>query len=94
MAEVELAGAALVDLIERIVSGIGRSGRQWTSARRKESLQRVLGGSRIDAQLLQRRLSQLVASWDGEGGESDELESLVEPSASPATAASTPADAA
>ena len=94
LAEAEPAGAALADLIERIVSGIGRSGRQWTSARRKESLQRVLGGSRIDAQLLQRRLSQLVASWDGEGGESDEPESLVDPSATPATAASTPAGAA
>ena len=83
-AEAESAGAALADLIERIVSGIGRSGRQWTSARRKESLQRVLSGSRIDAQLLQRRLSQLVASWDGEGGDAGEAEPLVDATAAPA----------
>ena len=43
--------------------------KQWTTARRKESLQRVLAGSRLDAQLLQRRLWQLVGSWDGDGEE-------------------------
>ena len=90
-AEADSAGAALAELIERIVSGIARSGRQWTSARRKESLQRVLSGSKIDGQLLQRRLSQLVASWDGEGGDIGESEAIVAATATPVVAPSTAA---
>ena len=56
-------GAAIAVLIERIVRGIERGSRGWTAARKKESLQRVLDGSRSDARRLQQRLSQLVASW-------------------------------
>ena len=59
-------GVALATLVERIVRGIERGGRGWTTARKKESLQRVLDGSRSDAQRLQQRLSQLVASWEGD----------------------------
>lgn len=59
-------GSAIATLIERIVRGIDRGSRDWTPARKKESLQRVLAGSRSDARRLQQRLSQLVASWDGE----------------------------
>jgi diguanylate cyclase len=59
-------GAAIAVLIERIVRGIERVSRGWTAARKKESLQRVLDGSRSDARRLQQRLSQLVASWDGD----------------------------
>lgn len=65
------AGAELAGLIERIVRGVERGGRQWTSARRKESLQRLLAGSRGDAGLLRTRLAQLLGSWDkdcGDGG--------------------------
>lgn len=57
-------GAAIAALIERIVRGLERSSRDWTAARKKDSLQRVLNGSRSDARRLQQRLSQLVASWD------------------------------
>jgi diguanylate cyclase len=59
-------GAAIATLIERIVRGIERGSRGWTAARKKESLSRVLDGSRSDAKRLQQRLSQLVASWEGE----------------------------
>lgn len=59
-------GSAIAALIERIVRGIERGSRGWTPARKKEGLQRVLGGSRSDAKRLQQRLSQLVASWDTE----------------------------
>ncbi len=69
----ETQAAALASLIERIVRGVERGGRVWTSGRRKESLQRVLAGSRIDSQLLQRRLPQLVASWDDDSVDSDAL---------------------
>ena len=56
-------GQALAGLIERIVRGVDQGGKQWTRARRRESLQRVLAGSRSDADRLQQRLDQLVTSW-------------------------------
>jgi diguanylate cyclase len=59
-------GPAVAALIERIVRGIERGSKGWTAARKKESLQRVLDGSRSDVRRLQQRLSQLVASWDSE----------------------------
>jgi diguanylate cyclase len=67
----ETQAAALAFLLERIVRGVERGGRQWTRARRKESLQRVLAGSRIDAQVLHRRLTQLVGSWDSDSLDDD-----------------------
>jgi len=60
------SGQQLAELIDRIVRGVERRSRQWTSARKKDSLQRVLDGSRGDASRLQQRLRQLVASWDTE----------------------------
>jgi diguanylate cyclase len=66
------AGEQLADLIDRIVRGVERRSRQWTSARKKDSLQRVLSGSRGDADRLQQRLRQLVASWDSESPEGAE----------------------
>jgi len=62
-------GAAIAGLIEKIVRGIERGSKGWTSARKKESLQRVLDGSRSDAKRLQQRLAQLVASWDSDTSE-------------------------
>ncbi len=56
-------GQALAGLIERIVRGVDQGSKQWTRARRRDSLQRVLTGSRSDAERLQQRLDQLVASW-------------------------------
>jgi hypothetical protein len=61
-------GQQIAGLIERIVRGIERGSKGWTAARKKESLQRVLDGSRSDAKRLQQRLTQLVASWDTEPG--------------------------
>ena len=69
LADAAADGAALATLIERIMRGVERGGRGWTTARKKESLQRVLDGSRSDAQRLQQRLSQLVASWDGDAAD-------------------------
>jgi diguanylate cyclase len=57
---------ALAVLIERIVRGIERSGHNWTPARRKEGVQRVLSGSRGDSRRLQQRLAQLVNSWESD----------------------------
>jgi diguanylate cyclase len=79
------AGAALADLFERVTRGLERGGRQWTGARRKESLQRVLAGSRLDAQLLQRRLLQLVSSWEGDAVDGIEPAARDAAGAQPAT---------
>ncbi|MCW7540498.1 diguanylate cyclase [Aquabacterium sp. A7-Y] len=59
-------GEAWAALIGRLVKGVERGGRQWTSGRKKDSLQRVLDGSRSDAQRLQQRLGQLASSWDSD----------------------------
>ena len=63
-------GPAIAGLIERVVRGLERGSKGWTSARKKESLQRVLDGSRSDSKRLQQRLTQLLTSWEGEPGES------------------------
>ncbi len=59
-------GDSLAMLIESIVRGIERGGKQWTLARKKDSLQRVLSGSRGDAARLQQRLRQLVGNWESD----------------------------
>jgi diguanylate cyclase len=59
----------LAQLLENLVAALDRGSRQWTRARRKEGVQRVLAGSKADAQRLQQRLSHLVASWDSDSGE-------------------------
>jgi len=64
------AGAARADswgpLIERIARGLERGGRQWTAARKKDSLKRVLEANRSDAPRLQQRLRQLVTGWESD----------------------------
>ena len=55
--------------IERLARGLERGGRQWTAARKKDSLQRVLDNNRSDLGRLAARLKQLVASWDGDVGD-------------------------
>ncbi|HEV7575681.1 MAG TPA: diguanylate cyclase [Caldimonas sp.] len=60
------ATEALATLIERIIRGVERSGHNWTPARRKEGIQRVLASGRGDPRKLQQRLSQLVNSWEGD----------------------------
>ncbi|MFO0445515.1 MAG: hypothetical protein ACK50F_14770, partial [Betaproteobacteria bacterium] len=55
--DVQAAGLAWVQLVERLARQLPRGGRQWTQARRRDSLQRVLDGSRSDALRLQQRLA-------------------------------------
>lgn len=52
--------------IEKLARGLERGGRQWTAARKKDSLQRVLEANRSDVARLHQRMRQLVASWDGD----------------------------
>ncbi len=80
-------GVAWVGLMDRVVRGLERGGKQWTTARKKDSLQRVLSGSRSDAARLQQRLSQLLTSW-----ETDRLEEAPDAvEGDPAASASTSA---
>jgi diguanylate cyclase len=68
-----VSGAQLAELIERVVRGLDRGSVQWTLARRKDSLKRVLEGSRGDALRMHQRMSGLLSSWD-EGGADATLE--------------------
>ncbi len=62
-------GPAWAALIERLARNLDRGGRQWTAARRKDSLQRVLAGSRSDAERLLQRLQSLVQAWEADRAE-------------------------
>jgi diguanylate cyclase len=64
--EARAQGAAWAALVERLAHNLERGGRQWTGARRKESLQRVLDGSRSDAQRLLQRLQSLMGAWESD----------------------------
>jgi len=55
--------------IEKLARGLERGGRQWTAARKKDSLQRVLEANRSDIARLHQRVKQLVASWDGDAAD-------------------------
>ena len=59
-------GAAWGALIERLARNLDRGGRQWTAARRKESLNRVLDSSRSDAQRMMARLQSLMSAWEAD----------------------------
>jgi len=64
--EPEPSGEALANLVERLLRGMERGGQNWTLARRRDGLQRVLSNSRADASRLQHRLTQLVGSWEAD----------------------------
>ncbi len=85
-----VAGAAWPPLIERLVRGLERASAQWTTARRKDSLQRVLAGSGGDPDRLLRRLQPLIAAWDGGASPADAEVTDTSPAVAAPTA---PADA-
>jgi diguanylate cyclase len=62
--ELRLQGTAWAALVDRLARNLDRGGRQWTSARRKDSLQRVLTSSRSDPQRLLQRLQSLLGAWE------------------------------
>ncbi len=64
--DAKVQGPAWAGLVERLARNLERGGRQWTAARRKDSLQRVLDGSRSDAQRLLQRLQSLMTAWEGD----------------------------
>jgi len=56
----------MAQLVERLMKGLERGGRQWTLARKKDGVLRVLASNRTDPQRLIQRLRQLVGSWDSD----------------------------
>lgn len=80
-------------LVERVARGLERGGREWTLARRKDSLQRLFDRNRSDPLRLQQRLAGLLSAWDTDtplpAAEGDAPETDA-----PEAAASGPADAA
>ena len=79
-------GERWAELISRLLRGSERGGRQWTAARKKDSLKRVMDGSRSSATRLHQRLSQLVSSWDSDTLDSTLLEEDGSVPEAPATA--------
>ncbi len=53
-------------LAAQLVRGLEQGGRQWTVARKKESVRNVLAGSSGQVQRLRERLAQLVAAWQND----------------------------
>ena len=82
-------GAAWATLVERLSRLLDRGGRQWTSARRKDSLQRVLSGSRSDPQRLLQRLQSLLGAWEADRP-GDALETGLEDASAQTEAADAP----
>jgi diguanylate cyclase len=94
ISEPQAGGDALATLIERLVRGVERGGKQWTTARKKDSLQRVLAGSRGDSVRLQQRLRQLVTNWEADTvGAGDEPADAAAPGAAGDVVAAAPAPA-
>jgi diguanylate cyclase len=65
-ADAKAQGVAWAALVERLARNLERGGRQWTGARRKEGLRRVLDGSRSDPQRLLQRLQSLMTAWESD----------------------------
>ncbi len=85
-------GASWSQLLQRLVRELEQPSRQWTAARRRDSLQRVLAGSGSDLQRLQQRLQALLKAWAGDDPAADaslvdEIPPEVEP---PVAAAAAP----
>jgi diguanylate cyclase len=60
-------GAQWAQLVDQLVRGLEQGGRQWTVARKKESVKHVFASSGNHAQRLRERLTQLVGAWQNDG---------------------------
>jgi diguanylate cyclase len=69
------AGPPWPALVGRLARNLERGGKQWTMARRKESLHRVLDSSRGDEARLAQRLHALMQSWESDRAQ-DSLEAI------------------
>jgi diguanylate cyclase len=60
-------GALWAQLIDQLVRGMEQGSRQWTVARKKDSIKHVVASSGSQAQRLRERLTQLVGVWQKDG---------------------------
>ncbi|MBU6258213.1 MAG: GGDEF domain-containing protein [Burkholderiales bacterium] len=65
-AELKAQGAAWAALAERLAKNLDRGGRQWTQARRKDSIKRVFDNSRSDPVRLLQRAQALMGAWESD----------------------------
>ena len=72
-------GQAWSALAERLVRNTERGGKQWTAARRKDSLQRVFSGSRSDPLRLLERLQSLMGAWESDQPSDPALSGIEDP---------------
>jgi diguanylate cyclase len=86
-------GQAWVQVVERLARQLPRGGRQWTGARRRDSLQRVLDGSRSDPARLQQRLTALLTAWETDQAADPLATGLEDGGLPPAAAPAEPAGA-
>jgi diguanylate cyclase len=56
-------GALWAQLVDQLVRGMEQGSRQWTVARKKDSIRHVVASSGNQAQRLRERLTQLVGAW-------------------------------
>jgi diguanylate cyclase len=98
-------GEAWAALVERLHKNLERGGKQWTMARRKDSLKRVFDSSRSDAERMLQRLQGLMTAWETDQPDAPtetddhvaEAQAAAAPAATPATApaaGATPQDSA
>jgi diguanylate cyclase len=85
-ADPKAAGLAWAQVVERLARNLERGGKQWTGARRRDSLQRVLDGSRSDGNRLLQRLQSLMGAWEADQP-SDPAQTGIEDPPLPAPAA-------
>ena len=86
-------GQAWATLAERLVRNLERGGKQWSGARRKESLKRVFDGSRSDAQRLQQRLQSLMTAWEADAPSDPAQTGVEDPPLEASARADMPAEA-
>jgi diguanylate cyclase len=60
-------GAPWAQLLAQLLRGLEQGSRQWTVARKKDSVKHVLASSGQQPQRLRERLTQLIAVWSDEG---------------------------
>jgi diguanylate cyclase len=60
-------GAQWALLVDQLVRGMEQGSRQWTVARKKDSIRHVVASSGNHAQRLRERLTQLVGAWQKDG---------------------------
>jgi diguanylate cyclase len=79
-------GAQWAQLVDQLVRGMERGGRDWTVARKKDSIKHVFASSGNHAQRLRERLTQLVAAWQKESQPDGPAELRSDESQAPADA--------